>query len=167
MAQEPTPPEGGPPPGEGGSGGMPVAGAGLGRRFLARLLDGILVGVAISILAPVLGLPPPTMGLGGLDAWTTAAVTSGIWLAYYVATEAQLGTTLGKRLLGLHVVGPDGGHPSVTAATIRNVWLLFGLVPLVGGLVQLVAVIIIAVTIATSDTHRGKHDEFAGTAVIR
>ena len=141
--------------------------AGLGWRILGRVLDAVLVGLAYSILAAVVGLPPPTLGLGGVEAWTASALTAAIWLLYYVAAESQWGTTVGKRIVGLRVAGPDWARPSVASAAIRNGWIVFGLIPLVGGLVQLVAVIVIAVTIARSEANRGIHDRLAGTTVLR
>lgn len=161
MASEPSmqPPE---PPDE----HAPAATAGLGIRLVARLLDGLLVFIPASIVLAIVGLPAPTMGLGGLSAWTHSLVTSLLWFGYYVALESGSGQTVGKRLVNIRVVGSQGGTPTVSEAATRNVWTLFGLVPIVGGLAQLVAVIVIAVTIGSSPQHRGKHDEFAGTTVM-
>jgi uncharacterized RDD family membrane protein YckC len=154
----PPPPPGGPP------GGAPV---GLIGRFVARLLDAVIVGIPVSIVLAMAGLPAQTFGLGGVEAWTAGAVTAVLWFAYYVGFESSSGgATLGKRIMRARVVTADGGSPSVQAAAIRNLWLLFGLIPLVGGIAQLIAVIVIAVTISSSPEHRGKHDEFAGTGVV-
>lgn len=151
------------PPGDAGS----STSAGLGWRFLARLLDAAIVGLALSGAAALLGLPAPTLGLGGMERWMTSAVTAVVWCGYYVVTESGLSTTLGKRIVGLRVVGVDGRRPSVTAAGLRNMWILFGLVPWVGGLALLAAIVVIAVTIARSTDHRGQHDRLAGTVVER
>ncbi len=142
-----------------------AAGAGLGRRLLARLLDALLVYLPASLLLAILGLPAPTIGLGGLDVWARSAVTAAAWLGYFALLESGTGTTVGKRLMQLQVVTADGERPSLRAAVTRNAWILFGLIPLIGGVAQLVAVVVIAVTIAANAHHRGKHDELAGTAV--
>jgi hypothetical protein len=50
----------------------------------------------------------------------------------------------------------------------RNAWMLLSMVPLLGGLAQLVVVIVIGVTINSDPFKRGWHDNFAGgTAVVR
>jgi hypothetical protein len=45
--------------------------------------------------------------------------------------------------------------------------MLFGIVPWIGGLLSLVAVIAIIITISSDQHSRGFHDTFAGTAVMR
>jgi uncharacterized RDD family membrane protein YckC len=70
--------------------------------------------------------------------------------------------------LGYKVVGPDGAHPTPEVSAKRNAWMLLSVVPLLGGLAQLVIVIVIAVTINSDPFKRGWHDNFAGgTAVVR
>ena len=65
--------------------------------------------------------------------------------------------------------GPGGAaKPDLAQAAIRNVWTLLNIVPFIGGLLTLVAVIVIAVTINGSPTKQGKHDELAGgTQVVK
>jgi uncharacterized RDD family membrane protein YckC len=150
------------PPPQTGTG---TSNAGLGRRFAARLLDVLLVFLPVSLLLAVAGLPPPTFGLGGTEAWLHSAVTALLWAGYYIAFEGTTGATLGKRLLHLKVYRADGHDADITAAATRNLWLLLGLIPWAGGLLQLAAVIVIAVTIATDGQHRGGHDRLAGTIV--
>ena len=75
---------------------------------------------------------------------------------YYIVFKGTAGATLGKRLLHLKVFRADGHGAGITAAATRNLWLLFGLVPCVGGLLQLAAVVVIAVTIATDGQRRGR-----------
>lgn len=142
--------------------------AGLGPRFGARLLDALIVFIPASL---VLGLAGIGMGdgVGGLalDGWLFNAITSLLWFGYYVYFESTRGATLGKKLLNLRVVSADGSSPSTEAAAKRNIWMLFGIVPIVGGLAQFVALVVIAVTINSGPHNRGKHDEFAGTGVLR
>jgi uncharacterized RDD family membrane protein YckC len=153
----------GPPPAAPPEPGVGVTGtAGLGQRFAARLLDGLIVGIPAAI---ILGIAGFGAGLGG-DAIVFNVVTSLLWFAYYVYFESTSGATLGKRLLKLKVVQADGSPPSTEAAAKRNAWMLFGIVPIIGGFAQFIAVIVIAVTIASGEHNRGKHDEIAGTAVL-
>jgi uncharacterized RDD family membrane protein YckC len=145
-------------------GGMPASTAGLGVRIGARILDALLVGLPAAIILGILGLG----GMGfGTDSWLGSAIISLLWFGYFVWFESNSGATVGKKLLNLRVVVADGSNPSMEAAAKRNVWMLFGLIPLVGGLISLIAVIVIIVTISSNADSRGKHDEFAGTAVMR
>ena len=144
--------------------GVPASTASLGARFGARLLDGVIVGLPLTLLFMAVGLGG--MGTFGMDGWITSAIFSLLWFGYYVYFESSTGATLGKKLLNLRVVAADGTAPSTEAAAKRNVWLLFGLVPILGDLAQIVAVIVIAVTISSNEYNRGKHDEFAGTGVM-
>ena len=41
-------------------------------------------------------------------------------LGYYVLCEAATGATLGKRIVGIHVIGEDGKHLTFGAAVVRN-----------------------------------------------
>lgn len=143
--------------------GAPAATATLGVRFAARLLDGLLVGIPAAIVLTIFGLNAGGLGLSG---WIGSAITSILWFGYFVYFESSTGSTVGKRLLKVRVVAPDGTPPSMEAAAKRNVWMLFGLVPFVGALVQFIAVIVIAVTISGNEFNRGKHDEFADTGVV-
>jgi uncharacterized RDD family membrane protein YckC len=143
---------------------MPASTAGLGVRIGARILDFLLVGIPALLLLTLLGLG----GLGlGTDRWLGGAILTALWFGYFVWFESNSGATVGKKLLNLRVVVADGSHPSLEVAAKRNVWMLFGLVPWIGGLLSLIAVIVIIVTISSNPDSRGKHDEFAGTAVMR
>lgn len=143
--------------------GAPASTASLGVRFAARLLDGLLVGLPAVIVLTLFGLGTGGFGLTG---WIGSAITSLLWFGYFVYFESSSGATVGKRILKVRVVAPDGSPPSVEAAAKRNVWMLFGLIPFVGALVQFIAVIVIAVTISGNEFNRGKHDEFADTGVV-
>jgi uncharacterized RDD family membrane protein YckC len=144
-----------------------VSPAGAGVRAGARVLDALVVGIPVSIVLAVAGLPPQMVGLGGLDAWLQSAVTSLAWLAYYVGFETSRGATLGKRILRLRVVDAQGVPPGPAAATLRNLWLLLGLVPWVGGPALVATVVAILVGVARAGDRRGAHDRLAGTQVVR
>jgi uncharacterized RDD family membrane protein YckC len=146
-------------------GGYPPPGGqepgGLGLRFGARLIDGIIVNVVAFGIA---------MAIGSLtNYWVTGLFSGLLMFLYFLGFETTQGWTPGKKILGLSVHGP-GGAPKPTAqqSAIRNVWTLLNIVPFIGGLLTLVAVIVIAVTINGSPTKQGKHDELAGgTQVVK
>lgn len=159
MGDLPPPPR--PPDGWGGR----AAPAGLGVRVAARLLDAVVVGLPAGAVLALAGLPVPTFVVAGLEGWTYAAAASLAGLAYHATFESLGGATPGKLVVGLRVAAEHGEVPGLVAATSRNLWLLVGLVPWVGGLVLLVVAPVIAVSVSRHPHHRGRHDELAGTSV--
>jgi uncharacterized RDD family membrane protein YckC len=132
-------------------------GAPLGPRVVARVIDSFLIGV-FSIFA---------IGIAGFELGFTANVLSvAIVMAYFTLMESYSGRTIGKTTLGLRSVGPDGGVPTLDMAFRRNVWYLLGLLPFLGGLAEIAAVIAIAVTISRSPKNIGWHDIFAGGTLV-
>lgn len=142
------------------SGGHP---GGLGLRFAARLIDGIITGIAIALISI------PFYGNGNFN-YFAGVLLALLPFAYFVAFEVSQGWTPGKKLLGLSVHGP-GGAPKPTAqqSAIRNAFMLLPIIPfIIGWLLGVAAEIFIAVTINNSPTKQGKHDELAGgTQVIK
>ncbi|WP_137149296.1 RDD family protein [Mycolicibacterium sp. CR10] len=134
---------------------------GLGLRFVARIIDGLIVGVVGGIIVYAIGLAS--------NVWITGLFTGVITFAYYVGLEVSQGWTIGKKVLGLSVHGPGGApKPTVQQSAIRNSWTLLPIIPFIGGLLGVVAIVIIAVTINGSPTKQGKHDELAGgTQVVK
>jgi uncharacterized RDD family membrane protein YckC len=135
---------------------------GLGRRFFARVIDGLLVNIVAFLLS---------MFLFDRDYWFLATgLFSGVLMfGYFVLFETTRGASPGKSLLGLAVHGPGGApKPDAKQSAIRNSFTLLAVVPYVGGLLAFIAYIIIAVTISGSPTKQGKHDELAGgTQVVK
>jgi uncharacterized RDD family membrane protein YckC len=153
-------------------------------RFVARLIDGILIGVVNAIIVSVLvvGL----IGLNGANAFgsygdnygpslVAALIGVVINLAYFAFMESRQGRTLGKTVMKLHVQGAAGGNPTVEESLKRNWWLALpalAVVPVVGGLIgsliELVIVILIAVQINSDPERRPTvSDRFADTRVIK
>jgi len=178
----PPPPPGGyppPPPGYGPPTGYPVpqygqAGGyppppqygagnpgGLGIRFAARVIDGILVGIIAFLLAFVVGLQSNIM--------VTGLFSGLLMFVYFVALEVTQGASLGKKILGLSVRGAGGApKPDVKQSAIRNSFTLLPIIPYIGGLLAFIAYVVIAITINGSPTKQGKHDELAGgTQVVK
>jgi hypothetical protein len=130
-------------------------------RFFARVIDGVIVGVVGSIVLFALGLQSSIM--------ITGLFTGVLMFVYFVAFEVATGWTPGKKLLGLSVGGPAGAlKPNVQQSAVRNAFTLLPIVPFVGGLLGVIAIIVIAVTISGSPSKQGKHDELAGgTQVLK
>jgi len=135
---------------------------GLGARFFARLIDGILVNIVAFFLS---------IFLFDRDYWflVTGLFSGVLMFGYFVLFEVTQGASPAKRLLGLRVHGPGGApKPNATQSAIRNSFTLLAVVPYIGSLLAFIAYIIIAVTISGSPTKQGKHDELAGgTQVVK
>jgi len=99
--------------------------AGSPLRFVAVLLDAVIVFFPAGIILGLLsggwtetgnGSANAGIDLGGKAAWLLLALGVG----YYVLCEAATGATLGKRMVGIHVVGEDGEHLTFEASLVRN-----------------------------------------------
>jgi uncharacterized RDD family membrane protein YckC len=174
MSYEPPPAPDQPP-----YGGAPV-GARPGElldRFVARFIDLVLVGIvnAIVVAVVVVGtIMGQSGGFGVASSFAAGAVSAVLstilYLGYFGYLESSRGQTVGKMIMKLHTVGPDGGNPTMEQAIRRNIWTGFGIlgiVPIIGGLIgvlgEIVAVIMIAVGINGDTVNRQAwHDKFAG-----
>jgi uncharacterized RDD family membrane protein YckC len=148
-------------------------------RFLARLIDGLIVGVAYGILSAILR-PIFLQGfVYSTGEWFLYwIVLTLIWvpvtLGYFAFMDSSRGQTFGKMALNLRVYGPDGGNPTIEQSIRRNIiyaFQLLAIIPilgsLVGGVAALIGVIMIAVGI-NNDTVRRQawHDRFAGGTYV-
>ncbi len=121
---------------------------GVGPRFLAVLIDAIILGVIGGILGAIFRDSP---GLSG-------GVTGLLALAYFIVLEATQGATLGKMALGLRVVKTDGSPITWTESIIRN------LLRIIDGLfVYLVG----AIFVWTSPLKQRLGDRAAHTVVVK
>jgi uncharacterized RDD family membrane protein YckC len=100
--------------------------AGVALRFVAVLLDAVIVFFPLAIVVGLLnGGGYSESGDGYANA---GVVVSGkaIWLllalglGYYIFCEAMTGMTVGKRLVGIRVVDEDGDPMNLAAAVVRN-----------------------------------------------
>ena len=100
--------------------------AGVSRRFVAILLDAVIVLFPTAIVVGLLsgggysetgeGYANAGIRVDGNASWLLLALALG----YYVVCEAMTGATLGKRMVGIRVVGEDGAHLTLGAAVVRN-----------------------------------------------
>lgn len=103
-----------------------VEAAGIALRFVAVLLDAVIVLFPLGIVVGLLGgggyaesgdgYANAGVNVGGSAFWALLALATG----YYVVCEAASGATLGKRMVGIRVVGEDGEHVTFGAALVRN-----------------------------------------------
>ena len=114
-----------------------------GRRVLAIIVDGLLVGIPSSLISMLLFGTSSVYGSSTADASQVGFVASlslVVFLGYYILLEGYLGQTVGKMLLGIKVIREDTGEvPGVGAASIRTVLRLID--GLFGYLVGFIAVL--------------------------
>lgn len=133
--------------------------ADIGIRLAARIIDHLII---LTAMIPV---------------YLVVDVVSRVYIAgfffalvpfvYFFVWETAFGTTAGKLLVGLRVVGPDGEKPDPRAAALRNSFYLLAVVPfLCGPFLVAGAAVFIAVSITQSPTKQGKHDEIAGGTTV-
>jgi uncharacterized RDD family membrane protein YckC len=143
--------------------------AGLGSRFVAALVDGVIKGaVILAALAGVVALgaasapgpvPEPTGDLALIGLAVFFVFVFGVNFGYDVLFETLAsGRTPGKRWTGLRVVRLDGGPVTFSTSAVRN------LVRLVDGLFGY-AVGVIAILVSARNQRLG--DLAAGTVVVR
>ncbi|HEY1134710.1 MAG TPA: RDD family protein [Nocardioides sp.] len=175
---QPPPPGGFGSPQPGAYGAPQPRPAELLDRFVARLIDGILLAVVNFVIIGILvvGLFVSS-GTSDTVEWIVGAIGTIVGVAisvgYYAFFETTSGQTLGKMAMKLKVVGPAGAPVTLEQSIKRNAFYLIGLlgvVPIVGlfsGLVQFAAYIFIAVTISQDKQLRqGFHDKFANETYV-
>ena len=109
-----------------GGGWSSFENAGIALRFVAVLLDGLIVFLPLGIAVGLLtgggyaqrgdGYSNAGINIGGNAFWLLLALGVG----YYIVCEAATGATLGKRIVGIRVLGEDGEQVTFGAAVVRN-----------------------------------------------
>ena len=96
-----------------------------GRRVLAIIVDGLLIGIPASLVSQLLLGTNYSVYSGSVNSSLVIVVASFsvvLTLLYYTLLEGYLGQTVGKMLLGIKVIREDTGEvPGVGAAAIRTV----------------------------------------------
>jgi uncharacterized RDD family membrane protein YckC len=132
---------------------------GVGIRFVAVLIDSVILGIVFGILSAVSG------GVDMAGGGATAKLNGGpallfyvLAFAYYVVLEKSWGATLGKKAVGIRVVQEDGSPITWGQSVLRN------LLRIIDGLfVYLVG----AIFVWTSDTKQRLGDRVAKTYVVK
>jgi uncharacterized RDD family membrane protein YckC len=107
-----------PPPGSGYSPAGSVSYAGFGKRLGAYILDILILVVPIVaiLIMTVFGAIAQVLTTNGTAAHTPSSLYVGsvaiavILLAYFGLLVGSMGSTLGQRILGLHVVSVETGQ---------------------------------------------------------
>jgi uncharacterized RDD family membrane protein YckC len=134
-----------------------------GQRLLARIIDLLLVGVPLALVAQ-----------GVLPSRTATVVESvglaGLVLVYDTVLHARWGRTLGKRLVGVRVVTVGGEPVGMVGALLRAVVFAAPIaarpVPVLGLVAGICWVAGVALVLRPEQDRRASHDLAAGTKVI-
>jgi uncharacterized RDD family membrane protein YckC len=109
------------------------------RRLVALVVDVVIIGVALGVIAAIVAIPFfLSGGFGFMTVFFSgfAVLTGVVLILYFPLTESTMGASIGKQLLGLRVVSRRGGNPTFFEAFIRNVskihWVLLLLDVIVG-----------------------------------
>lgn len=129
--------------------------AGLGRRFVAQVLDLLVLFLVAYAIAIVTG---DTSAAGFELQGGPAFLWFAVAFAYFIGLEAATGQTVGKRLTGITVRPDAGGDLSLQDAVVRNV------LRLVDGIVFYA---IGALLVLASDREQRLGDRVADTVVVR
>jgi uncharacterized RDD family membrane protein YckC len=108
------------------SGWSSLENAGIALRFVAVLLDAVIVFIPLGIVVGLMtgggytergqGYANAGINVGGNAFWLLLA----LGLGYYIVCEAATGATLGKRMVGIRVVDENGDSVTLGAAVVRN-----------------------------------------------
>jgi uncharacterized RDD family membrane protein YckC len=135
------------------------SGEAAGRRWAALFVDNLLMnGVGYAIGAAMGGAvgkaTTPESAIGAAAA--SAGIGIGIQVAYMAGFTGITGQTLGKKLLGVRVVGPDGGPPGILRALLRET---------VGRFLSVIVCCLGYFWILWDKEQQAWHDKIAGTHV--
>ena len=138
--------------------------AGLAARFFALTVDFLLFSTfffpATRIVKGVWLMSPSDHHWG--IAWVVfdpiCAAFLGIIVLYFVILEGMVGATFGKWVLGIRVVGRNGGKPGLRKSLLRNVLRLVDTLPVLN---------ILGVVLILRSPERARFgDRVAGTRVV-
>ena len=101
----------------------------MGARLLARLIDGVLVGLAVAVLTNLVVVSLIAAGVGGTGPLVAVslieiAAATVLALGYEGVLIGRSGATVGKRIVGISVGNVDTGEPiGVGRAVLRLIVL--------------------------------------------
>src|SRR5262245_54568432 len=140
--------------------------AGIGSRFLAALIDTLLIGalqiVVYMIVLVFIGATLEQNGLSSLSAWVVGGlvlISFFLLWGYYIFFELLWnGQTPGKRVVGLRVIKTDGRPITAVESLVRNLVRLVDFMPTSYG--------VGIVTMFITEQSQRLGDMAAGTLVI-
>ncbi len=136
-------------------------------RIGAWVIDALILVVPLAIVGFVIGgNGNQTFASFSARQWLSSFVTTGLWMAYHYFTNMNDGQSFGRKAVRLRIVKMNG-EPAESIDLIKRFGFGFiGLVPIVGGLILLLAGLVSVVMIFIDDEGRAVWDFVAGTKTI-
>jgi uncharacterized RDD family membrane protein YckC len=119
--------------------------AGVGQRFIALVIDSILLGIVTGIIVAIVG-----------NIGTVGGFLIGVAYQWYFLTQNK-GQTPGKILIGIRVVKTNGAPLTAIDVVIRYI----------GYYINTFFIFIGWLWAIWDDNHQGWHDKLAGTYVVK
>ena len=126
--------------------------AGFWVRFVAYIIDAIIVGVVLGVLSGILSAAMGAERAAGVISIISLVVS----VAYYVYFWTTSGQTIGQKVMGLRVIRTDGSTLTVGNAVMRMIGIAISSAVLFIGLIW----------VAFDANKQGWHDKIAGTYVV-
>jgi uncharacterized RDD family membrane protein YckC len=127
---------------------------GIWIRFIAFLIDSIVLALLIGAMGSILGFSAYSQTAG----WGFGLLSFIIFLAYFTYLEGSKGQTIGKMVTKIKVVREDGGNINMTQAFTRTILRIID---------GLLAYLIGAILIWRSDKKQRLGDSIAQTVVVK
>ena len=135
-----------------------VAYGGFWIRFVAYIIDAILISLVLGVVTSIFGISYMNMDdISQIDPTLNLLSIAVAWLYFALMESSERGATVGKMAMGLRVVSNEGKRISFLNATGRY------FAKIISALILCIGFIMIAFT----DRKRGLHDMIASTLVIK
>lgn len=143
-------------------------------RLLARIIDGLIVGIPVVVIGILLGVSAGSSGFGGAGVFSTdgaaiavSLIGAVVGLAYEYYFLAKDGATLGKKALSIKVVLEDGSPLGSDGAMRRLILTAIGSVPFIGGIIGIFVGLGTIIMIFVDDRRQVPADKVAKSIVVR
>jgi len=180
----PTPPQGAPPPQQPGATSEPSLGyqappyaapavspyQGVAIRFVAQLIDFIIIAVITAIITFPLRVPMVTItNIAGTPnivtapnpfGWLAGLLSALIFFLYFILLEGAYGQTVGKMAVRIKVVREDGAKIDYRDSTVRNILRIIDAIP------YFIPYLLGAILIWSSDRKQRLGDRVGRTIVV-
>lgn len=130
------------------------------RRLFAYMIDGAVIIGGYLLFAAILRLTlftGPLLALPMVGLWYFSGLISFAWLYFALQESSKWQATVGKRALGIKVVGLDGKRISFGRATVRHFSKMLSRMILMIGFLMVI----------WTKKKQGLHDMIASTLVVR
>jgi uncharacterized RDD family membrane protein YckC len=141
--------------------------ASLGKRFIALIIDSLIIWVVADVLARLLGVKPDGLQVISIEYELITVGFALVYAGYFLSTSGQ---TLGKKLLSIKVVTADGSNPTLVNAVLREAVMVatsilrsLGLASMIFSIIPLVDIF----WVFTNAKKQALHDVVAKTYVVK